>query len=120
MAAEFALLVVKADIRGVFTLQTELTTDFVKSRDLFFGKFLRTAEKTGVEEKFRIEFNGFHLVVSVEKRIGIRQRAMVREKYGVEILKVFSTASGISSVDGVPYSAMGTQPSAITASGIMG
>ena len=37
-------------------------------------------------------------------------------KYG----RYFSTASGISIVEGLPYLAIGTQPSAITASGMMG
>ena len=94
MATEFAFLVVKADIRGVFTLQAELTADFVKSCNLLFGKFLRTAEKTGVKEKFRVELDGFHFVIRVEKRIGISERAVVGKKNGVEILQIFGNRVG--------------------------
>ena len=89
MATEFALLIVEADICRVLTFKTELTTNFVQTSDLIFGEFLRSAEKSGIEEKFSVEFYGFHLMISVEKAVRISERAVVSEKNGVEILKIF-------------------------------
>ena len=65
MTTELAILIVEANVRRVFTFKPELTTNLVKTSDLIFGKFLRSASKPRIEEEFRVEFYRFHLVISV-------------------------------------------------------
>ena len=89
MAAGFALFRIQADVCRVFALQTELTANLIQPFDLLFGEFLRAAELFGKEQQLRIELDRFHLVIGIQKRIGIGERAVVRQENGVKILEVF-------------------------------
>ena len=89
VTAGLACLVVGAEVCRMLTCHTELTSDFVESLNLCFGKVLRTAEHLGLVEKLCIEFYGFHLVICRKKRIGECKCTVVFKKNSVVILKVF-------------------------------
>ena len=59
---------------------------------------------------------GYTILEGKKDGVTARQELLTASQYG----RYFSRLSGISIVDGVPYSAIGTHPSEITASGMIG
>ena len=94
MTAGLAFLIVGAKVSRVLTLHAECTSDFVKSLNLSFGKVLGTTEHLCLVKKLCIEFNGFHLVISIEKRIGECKCTVVFKKYSIEVLEVLGNCIG--------------------------
>ena len=94
MAAGQAGFRVRAQIGGVFALHAEFAADLIQPLDLRFGKFLRPAELLGKEQKLRIKFHRFHLVVRGKQRIGISQRAVVFQKHRIEMLQILGNGVG--------------------------
>ena len=88
MAALLSILSSDTYIRRMLSGKPKLTADLIQSFNLLFGKFLRAAQLFGQEQKLRIEFYGFHLVICIQERIRISQSTVIRKQNRIKILQI--------------------------------
>ena len=79
-----------------------------------------SAKELGLIQKLCVELYRLHLHVCGVKVCAPCKCSVVLKKYCIKVWKVFLKVVRNSIVEGVPYSAIGTHPRAITASGMIG